>query len=556
MRRYFAIIKRYLIAIPVCVILAAVVGAAASKLTPNNFVATASMAVDVNAPDTYIHGQTTPAFDGAILATEYAVQIPTRNTLTFIYNYFPEIKKRGYTVDDLLKDIKTTTPALTQAGNTGGSSSSSSGNATTLAVITISATVKNEGDAIMLANDTAKGMQFYVQSQLQGQLNTIRQSLQGQIAAAQKQRASDSTQLAQISNPSDVRVTLLNDDINDMIHNIDTANTKLQALPTTMKSNVFVTNLAAGQGVQSTSKASTNAEYGAIVGFINGIVVVILLVMYDERLHGANQVKRQLGYAYIGGFFKRKDIRAGSVPVEGDAARQLNDICTNLRLAQILPEAWKAPKGVTLLVTSPYIADGKTTIATGMAASFARAGRSVLVIDGNVVQPSTHLAFGMNPGSVGLTDLLGGKAGNNIEATLRQTSIAGVWLLAAGTPSDETPLLLEEKLPILLTYLRKKMDIIIIDGPALLTDAISPLLSSMVDGVALVVDTKNDNLKTLRQSKALLRTLSDAPVGIILNRLRRQKRNTYYFTAPADEHEIEAETFFVNSDEPELEPVR
>ena len=77
----------------------------------------------------------------------------------------------------------------------------------------------------------------------------------------------------------------------------------------------------------------------------------------------------------------------------------------------------------------------------------------------------------------------------------------------------------------------------------------------MVDGVVLIVDTKNDNLKTLRQAKALLQTLSDAPVGIVLNRLRRKKRNAYYFTAPTDETETASETFFVTGDEPERELV-
>jgi Mrp family chromosome partitioning ATPase len=144
----------------------------------------------------------------------------------------------------------------------------------------------------------------------------------------------------------------------------------------------------------------------------------------------------------------------------------------------------------------------------------------------------------MNAGAFGLCDLLKGAQGGSIDTAVQQTNVPGVWLLPAGNPTDEAPLLLEENLPALLTLLKQKMDMIIIDGPAILTGAIAPLLASMVDGVALVVDSRNDNLKTLRQVKELLQMLSDAPAGIILNRLRRQKRNAYYFTAPATPEEL------------------
>ncbi len=520
-------------------ILAAVAGLGVSKLTPNSYIATSTMAVDINAPDAYVPGLSTPPTDNSLRATAYAAQIPTQTVLTFVYNYFPEIKQHNLTVADLLHDITATTAALTAAGNTGGSTTSSSGSATSQANLTISATDRNEADAIMLTNDTAKGMQYYVQSQQQTLLNGLRQSLQAQINAAQKQKASDEAQLAQITNSTDARIPFLNYDIAEMITNIDTANANLQALPLKMRSDVFVTQLATGQGVQTTSKGTTIAAYAALVGVINGLVVLILLVFHDERLRSADQVKKQLGYAYVGGLFKwRKDIHAGSVPTSGNAAKQLSDICANLRLTDVLPGQWKAPKGAILLITSPYIADGKTTIATGMAASFARGGRSVLVIDGNVNIPATHLAFGMNAGTFGLCDLLKGGSGISVDTAVRQTQTPGVWLLSTGNPTEEASLLLEERLPALLALLRQKMDMIIIDGPAMLSGANASVLSGMVDGVALVVDSRNDNLKTLRQVKELLQMLSDAPAGIILNRLRRQKRNAYYFTTAATPEEM------------------
>jgi len=89
-------------------------------------------------------------------------------------------------------------------------------------------------------------------------------------------------------------------------------------------------------------------------------------------------------------------------------AYQLSDICANLRLTGILPAAWEAPHGAVLLVTSPQAAEGKTTLAAALAANVASTGERVVVVDGNLQQPSTHLAFKMSPAGIGLGGLLKG----------------------------------------------------------------------------------------------------------------------------------------------------
>ena len=101
MRRYFASIKRYLIAIPICMILAAVAGLGVGKLTPNMYIATSTMVVDINTPDAYVPGLSTPPTDSSLRATAYATQIPTPTILTYVYTYFPEIKQHNFTVADL-----------------------------------------------------------------------------------------------------------------------------------------------------------------------------------------------------------------------------------------------------------------------------------------------------------------------------------------------------------------------------------------------------------------------------------------------------------------------
>jgi hypothetical protein len=90
---------------------------------------------------------------------------------------------------------------------------------------------------------------------------------------------------------------------------------------------------------------------------------------------------------------------------------------------------------------------------------------------------------------------------------------------------------MEQKLPAILKHLRSKTDLIIIDGPALLSSADASLLATMVDGVALVVDAKHEKLPLLMRSRELLYSLTHKPSGVVMNRLARKRRNIYYASA-------------------------
>jgi len=201
-------------------------------------------------------------------------------------------------------------------------------------------------------------------------------------------------------------------------------------------------------------------------------------------------------------------------------ADEVADICANVRLTGILQGSWHAPEGAILLITSPRAAEGKTNFAALLSSILARSGKNVVVVDGNLREPSTHLALGMKSVGPGLKGLLksAGEQGLN-EAVVRST-IPGVWLLPAGSPADNgTLLVLEQKLPDILGQLRTKSDVIIIDGPALFSGAAASLFATMADGIPLVVDARHARLPILLQARDMLDSLASKPVGVIMNRV-------------------------------------
>lgn len=509
MKRYFSSIKQYSWVVLVCMILGGVVGYAMVKTSPVVYQATSTMLVQTNAPNNSI-SPTISAADGLSQAVNYTSEIQSREVMQYVYDNNPLIKKRGYTANDLLTDITT-------------------GTSSTAATVTITSSTANAKDAVLLANAVATSFQNYIQQQLQAQLNAETASLNAQLASYNKDKSYWEGQIESIANPTDPRVNIDQTNLQDTIHSIDAIQAQLFQLPVKVNSNIVVIQLAEPIDVQISEKGPIIEGVGAFLGLLIGILVMLLLIFLENRLRSETQVQEKLGLAYLGGLSKNKVFKESPTQLTGQSMREVAAIAANLRLTEILPGQWRVPHGAVLLVTSARNAEGKTTIAAALAACVARGGSTVAIIDGNLSQPGTHLAFDVNPSGPGLSGLLQGAAG--IDDVVQRSSIPNVWLLPVGTPLEDGAFMLEQKLPMILSELRKKADLIIIDGSALLYGPEASIMAELADGVALVVDSKRDKVPVLLKSKELLSSLTDTPVGVLMNFLPRRKRDQYYVSA-------------------------
>ena len=196
-----------------------------------------------------------------------------------------------------------------------------------------------------------------------------------------------------------------------------------------------------------------------------------------------------------------------------------------------MPGEGRSPRGVALLVTSAQTAEGKTSIAAGLASTLARGGSSVVVVDGNLQTPTTHLTFRISSTGMGLAGLLKGTGAEPVDSAVVRSNIPGVWVLPAGRAMEDSTLLLEQRFGAVLAQMRRKTDLIIVEGPPLLSGSDALLLATMVDGAALVLDSRHDKLKLILRVKEMLSSLTHTPSGVILNHMPRRKRNSYFASA-------------------------
>jgi capsular exopolysaccharide synthesis family protein len=193
------------------------------------------------------------------------------------------------------------------------------------------------------------------------------------------------------------------------------------------------------------------------------------------------------------------------------------------RLAAVLHDAQNASGVKVIMIGSALPGEGKTLTASNLALTFSESYRKrVLLIDADLRRPALHGVFRVDS-ATGLMDDL---SNPGTKLIVRQVSPT-LALLPAGRPSsDPMAGLTSARMQQLLAEAKETFDWIILDTPplALLPDA--HLLSSMMDGVVMVIkadSTPHDVIKRCVDSVGRARIL-----GVVLNAAVEMKRGGGY----------------------------
>ena len=179
-------------------------------------------------------------------------------------------------------------------------------------------------------------------------------------------------------------------------------------------------------------------------------------------------------------------------------------------------EAKKA-SAKTIVVTSALPSEGKTTTAVNLALALANRKHNVLLLDGDLRNPSILQALGLDPSDKGMVDLLSGQCKPE-EVLMPYKSRKHLVLMPGGKPIDNpTELWTGGHTKDLLTKLHEKCDYVIIDAPpsAVVSDA--SLIARLCDGCVYVVRQDYASINTLREGMEMFSGTGCKFLGCVLN---------------------------------------
>jgi polysaccharide biosynthesis transport protein len=274
-------------------------------------------------------------------------------------------------------------------------------------------------------------------------------------------------------------------------------------------------------------KVARNTALGAFLGLLLGLGLAFLLEHLDRRIRQPEDLESIYGLPLLGAVPKSGAL-ARTAPKKGGRPAVLPPTDAEaFRLIRAHLRFFNIDRDLrTILVASPALGDGKSTIARHLAEAAARLGSRVLLLEVDLRLPTLAQQLGVQPGP-GLADLLIGAVsmGEAVQAVHLENppgEASGqrtLDVIAAGMvrPPNPAELLESSAMAAVLEMARSSYDLVLIDTPPLtaVSDAF-PLLAK-VDGVVVVGWVGRSRRDAAGQLRQVLGSSGAPLLGVIAN---------------------------------------
>ncbi len=178
----------------------------------------------------------------------------------------------------------------------------------------------------------------------------------------------------------------------------------------------------------------------------------------------------------------------------------------------------------TVIFTSPNPNEGKTSMCSNLAMSFASTGMRVVLVDLDLRHPDVHRLVGAH-NEFGVSDVLLNR--RSLEESIQYIRLPappgqveqGLYFLSTGPPvANPTELLSSGRMQMLLEGLGKQADLVLLDTPPVLPVADTLVIGRMAAGAVLVTESRHTSIDAVIKAKDLLTRNQTRLLGVVLNK--------------------------------------
>jgi succinoglycan biosynthesis transport protein ExoP len=319
-------------------------------------------------------------------------------------------------------------------------------------------------------------------------------------------------------------------------------------------SDLHVVDPALVPGSPARPQKTRNLTLALLVGLVGGIGLAFLREYLDNTVKTPDDVEhlanlpslavvpihgtRQSAYGRYGRYGRRVLGKSnGAQNGNGDNRVELisqlspqsaiSEAFRALRTSLLLSQAEHAPQ--IILVTSALPREGKTTAVMNLAVTLAQLGDRTLIVDGDMRKPGISKFLGMGGGKyAGLSTYLAGVSSLDL-VTVPHPNVPNLSVILSGpVPPNPADLLSAQRLQDALTTMRGEYRFVVWDSPPIMAATDAVIVSSLADGVLLIVRSGTTPKEAFVRARDLLGGVRSRMLGVLLNAVDTSAPDYYY----------------------------
>lgn len=313
------------------------------------------------------------------------------------------------------------------------------------------------------------------------------------------------------------------------------------------RENVKILDEAILPDIPIKPKKKLNLMLGALIGLGLGIGLTFLLEYFDDSIKNPEELER-IGFPILATIPEiiaedvvKKVQSKNGISDEILQAKQIETrLVTHFDPKSPISEAYrtlrtniqfknKKNKNLVALVTSSAPKEGKSTTVANLAITMAQLGSKTILIDTDLRRPVIHSIFDMKK-ERGVSSYLIGSS--ELNTVIKPTFVENLSIIPSGPlPPNPSELLGSEEMKKLIEELRKNYDAILFDSPPVIAVTDAAILSTMVDGILLVIKAHQTHREAIKRAKTLLDNAEANIYGCLLNgvNIKRTYGTNYYY---------------------------
>jgi capsular exopolysaccharide synthesis family protein len=274
-----------------------------------------------------------------------------------------------------------------------------------------------------------------------------------------------------------------------------------------------------------------NAAKGAVAGLMICCAVFVIRILLDNKVRDTDSFREKFDYPVMGEIplitendgtevnetAKKKKGDNSAVEIDSfTAVEAFNTLCNNLIITMTMNDE------KTVVVSSPDMSDGKSTVSLNMAKTMAKLNKKVLLIDLDLRRPSIHKKIHTN-NKTGVLSIIA-KSCDLSSAIIKDEESGLDILLSGGVSPNPSEVLASNRCKDILNECKAQYDFVIIDSPPINAVTDSCIVSQMAAGIVVVLRSNESRFDDFKRVTEHTDMAQSKIVGVVINGVNEQTK--------------------------------